>query len=460
MPYMNPENQALAGGPDPMSPDDVRQVLERILNSKHFSQAPKKRKFVETICEYYLHERAHELNEHLIGREVYERSDRYSPSEDPIVRVAAHDVRKRLELYYLNEGKNDPIRLEIPVGSYEPVFKRMVSATAAPLELGVQSAEPAAPQITPDLVLSDLPARRPRQRLWIGTGLVVIALAGVISLISYRRQRAAFVSTDQGIYGPVWTPFFNSNDPTILVLSNPPAYMLVNHEDPEVFFKQSIELPPERSQELRDLLKEQASDYPAPYRIHLSPTSYTGVGEAIGVHRITDLFRSQGLAVTLRQSRNLSAEELKDHNLVMLGGLMSNEWSGKLPSNEDFYFTPRLTIFNRHPKQGEQSEYRTKFNEKTGQILEDYALVTVKPATHRKNSIMILEGIRGVSTGAAAEFVTGKTTLGELNYRLQEMSGERATPKFYQVLLKVGVESHVPTKISLVALHEIVLSEN
>ena len=117
----------------PISPEEIRRALDRILNSKHFSQAAKKRKFVQLICDYHLAGRAKEINEHLIGLEVYERNDRYSPAEDPVVRVAAHDVRKRLEQYYLHEGRNDEVRLEIPVGSYEPVFK-LASDVPADLE--------------------------------------------------------------------------------------------------------------------------------------------------------------------------------------------------------------------------------------------------------------------------------------------------------------------------------------
>src|SRR5262245_3186954 len=111
-------------------PEEIRRTLDRILNSRHFSQAPKKRKFVQLICDYYLAGRAKEINEHLIGLEVYERRDRYSPAEDPVVRVAAHDVRKRLEQYYLHEGRGDEVRLEIPIGSYEPVFKLASDASA------------------------------------------------------------------------------------------------------------------------------------------------------------------------------------------------------------------------------------------------------------------------------------------------------------------------------------------
>jgi len=41
---------------------------------------------------------------------------------DPIVRVEAGRLRRALEHYYLTAGKNDPVRLKIPKGSYVPTF--------------------------------------------------------------------------------------------------------------------------------------------------------------------------------------------------------------------------------------------------------------------------------------------------------------------------------------------------
>ena len=115
-----------------VSPDDARQALERILNSRHFVHAPMKRKFLRLVFDFYLSGRAGELNEYLIGREVFERNDTYNPSADPIVRVGAHDLRKKLELYYNSEGALDEIRLDIPIGSYEPVFIKRIIETAEP----------------------------------------------------------------------------------------------------------------------------------------------------------------------------------------------------------------------------------------------------------------------------------------------------------------------------------------
>src|SRR5262245_3088757 len=160
-------------------PEEIRRTLDRILNSRHFSQAPKKRKFVQLICEYYLAGRAKEINEHLIGLEVYERRDHYSPAEDPVVRVAAHDVRKRLEQYYLHEGKDDEVRLDIPIGSYEPVFKL---ASDIPAEIETDSA--GAHKLAPIQAENPEPAQLGNEgRKW-RLALAVGALAAV-AIISF-----------------------------------------------------------------------------------------------------------------------------------------------------------------------------------------------------------------------------------------------------------------------------------
>jgi hypothetical protein len=242
------------------------------------------------------------------------------------------------------------------------------------------------------------------------------------------------------------------------VLSNPPVYVLVNKADPDVLRKNSIDLSKEGSKDLFNLLKQTGQNEPeylAPPKLYLSPVSHTGIGEAIGAHLITSLFRSRNLGISLKQSRNLTGEDLKDRNLIMLGGRWSNAWAGKMPVKEDFYFTSQISIANPEPQPGEEPEYRTKFDERTGQIVEDYALITVKPSVQNKNTIMALEGLRGVGTGAAAEMITNKIYLNEINQRLLRLAGPNGLPHSYQILLKAEVENNVATKLTLLAVHTI-----
>jgi hypothetical protein len=441
----------------PIPPEDIRRTLDRILNSRHFSQAPKKRKFVQLICDYHLAGRAKEINEHLIGLEVYERNDRYSPAEDPVVRVAAHDVRKRLEQYYLHEGRNDEVRLEIPVGSYEPVFK-LASDVPAEIETHPAGAHALAAiqDRSPQRAQLENEGRRGRLTLAIGALAAVVII--VLVIYAWRKSQAPSLAVEQDVYDPVWGPFFKSQDPTIQVLSNPPVYVLVNKADPDVLRKNSIDLSKEGSKDLFNLLKQTGQNEPeylAPPKLYLSPVSHTGIGEAIGAHLITSIFRSRNLGISLKQSRNLTGEDLKDRNLIMLGGRWSNAWAGKMSVKEDFYFTPQITIANHEPQPGEESEYRTKFDERTGQIVEDYALITVKPSAQSKNTIMALEGLRGVGTGAAAEMITNKIHLAAINQRLLRLAGPNGLPHYYQILLKAEVENNVATKLTLLAVHTI-----
>jgi hypothetical protein len=451
------EHQALAEIAVSIPPEEIRRALDRILNSRHFSQAPKKRKFVQLICDYHMAGRAKEINEHLIGLEVYERNDRYSPAEDPVVRVAAHDVRKRLEQYYLHEGRNDEIRLEIPIGSYEPVFKL---ASDVPVEVETHSAgaHPLAAIQDRSLQPAQKEARSRRGRLALAIGVLTTVAVIFLAINTWRKNQATALTAEQEIYDPVWGPFFTSQDPTIQVLSNPPVYVLVNKADPDALRKNSIELTKEGTKELFDLLKQTSQndpEYLKPTRLYLSPVSYTGIGEAIGAHCITSLFRGRGVGITLKQSRNLTGEDLKDRNLIMLGGRFANAWAGKMSVKEDFYFTPQISIANGAPQPGEQLEYRTKFDESTGQILEDYALITVKPSAQSKNTIMALEGLRGVGTGAAAEMITNKIHLAEINQRLRQLAGPKGIPHYYQILLKAEVDNNVATKLTMLAVHTI-----
>ena len=445
---------------------EVHKLLEKVFRSRHFVHAPKKQRFLQVVCEFYLNGRAQELNEYLIGREVFERDDSYNPAADPIVRVGAHDVRKRLELYYQSEGALDEIKLEIPVGSYEPVFiRKSISSELQSLLPSVEpivSEQPIPVLINEDKEKESKPHLGEKNKQVVALYGVLLALAITTAILSISnmnlRRQIQESQTPKGIeaYLPVWEPFFRSEDSTLLVLSNPPTYQFINAGDPEIIVKNSIPLPANHISTYSDLLKGRfiGRNNPSP-RLSLTIESYTGLGEAVGLHRLTNLFRTFGRDTYIKQSRTISAEDLKNHNLVLLGSVWVNEWSGKLPVGEEFSYSGNATIINHHPAQGEEAEYRSKFDLQTGALEEDYALVTVKPNISNQNTVMILAGIRSPGTEAAAEFMTDKNHLRELNNHLKQLRPQVDAPRYYQALLKIGVENGIPTTISLLSVHEI-----
>lgn len=432
-------------------PEDVRAALDRVLGSKHFAHAPKKQKFLRLICDFYLAGRAGELNEYLIGREVFNRDEAYNPAADPIVRVGAHDVRKKLEAYYQQEGAGDELRLDIPVGGYEPIFSRRPEVFAEQIPEAPEAPEAIdEPPLGPAAEIAAAPAA---PRRWLTAAVVgPLALAVVaLAYINYnlRGELKAAASRDPRIYGGVWEPFLAAGEPPLVVLGNPPVYRFSNLIDPMSVTEQSVELTPQQAAALKDKFVMKQNRIP---RLVLSMDSYTGVGEAVGLGRLTDLFRAAGPGVLLKQSRTVSAEDLKNHNVIMLGAVWSNEWSGKLLVKEDFTHTGSATIANSNPRPGEEPEYRPRFDPTTGQLLTDYALITVKPNISDDETVMVLAGIHSQGTEAAAEYVTGKGYLQDLGHRLGALG---AAPKYYQVLLQVDVENGIPTKITPVTIHDL-----
>lgn len=446
-----------------ISPEIAKEVLQRILQSKYFSNAPKKRKFVQLICNYYWQGRADELNEYLIGREVFDRGDDYNPAADPIVRVGAHDVRKKLEQYYLKEGADDSVRLMIPIGSYVPVFVQtsppILSASPEYLQevpaLVNKSAE-FSPQ-TPPLQLATAPTYNLKRWIWILGAITTVLFVCVLILFWVNRrlvqQGSIGKSADPSQLGLVWNSFLQNTQPVLFVLSNPIVHRSVNNSDPEVITSKGIELNKEQADFLVGLAGNRLpTKLDSPIKLIPSANTYTGIGEAIGVFRLTQLLQRAGEETKLKQSRNVSPEDFRDYDVILLGSVYANQWAQSPSIKENFVYSRRATIENLNPLTGEAREYKPTFDEKTGSLLEDYALISVTPGVSGTNNVMLLAGIYSEGTQAAVEYVTDKNNLQEMSRKLEEMFGNSSAPKYYQALLQVKVENSYPTKTTLLTI--------
>ena len=115
---MKRETRSTADAPEA---EDVVGQLERILASGDFDASPRSRAFVRFIVEETLAGRQEGLTQAAIATRVFERREDFDPTVDPIVRIQAGRLRRSLERYYLLSGAADPVRIELPRGSYVPV---------------------------------------------------------------------------------------------------------------------------------------------------------------------------------------------------------------------------------------------------------------------------------------------------------------------------------------------------
>jgi len=116
------------------SPDQIRAQVERMIASDEFSRSPQLGAFLRFVVEAVLDGKADRIKAYTIGVEVLRRDTKFDPQIDPIVRVEATRLRRTIDRYYAGPGGDDPVRIELPRGSYAPTFRRggVVSGIAPP----------------------------------------------------------------------------------------------------------------------------------------------------------------------------------------------------------------------------------------------------------------------------------------------------------------------------------------
>src|SRR5467141_1275681 len=131
---------------DDLLGDERWRLVQRIVSSTPFQKSTRLRDLLQYVSEQTIHGNAHELTEQHIGNALFHKPSDYSPLEDSSVRVHARQLRLKLHEYFNEDGRNEPIILEIPKGSYAPVFRAAQKAETL--------SAPAEPKAIPALALS------------------------------------------------------------------------------------------------------------------------------------------------------------------------------------------------------------------------------------------------------------------------------------------------------------------
>ena len=111
----------------------IREQVPRILASRHFARAGRLRRFLQYVVDQALGSGTAHMKEHTVGVDVFDRKTDYDPRIDPIVRVEARRLRTHLQAYYDSDGRHELVLIDLPKGTYTPVF-RAREETAAPVK--------------------------------------------------------------------------------------------------------------------------------------------------------------------------------------------------------------------------------------------------------------------------------------------------------------------------------------
>lgn len=105
------------------SPDHIRTQLAKVLKSEAFAGTERLRCFLKFVVEHSLEFPNEPLKEIIIGSELYASDGDFDPRLSAVVRVDASRLRSKLREYYASEGTADLLAIDLPKGTYTPVFR-------------------------------------------------------------------------------------------------------------------------------------------------------------------------------------------------------------------------------------------------------------------------------------------------------------------------------------------------
>lgn len=115
--------------------EEEHKELDWLLTSGVLGRSQNLAVVLKFICEKHFEGQASQITEHALAVEALGRRSDFSPQVDTIVRVTAHQLRKRLQEVYSGPGASRPVQIQIPAGQYAPSFVHMENATGRAIQV-------------------------------------------------------------------------------------------------------------------------------------------------------------------------------------------------------------------------------------------------------------------------------------------------------------------------------------
>jgi len=427
-----------------VSAAEIRQEVDKVLKSEQFRNSDKLSRFLDYICAKHIEGTASQLNEYLLGLEVFDRKPGFSPSEDSIVRVRAHELRRRLREYYTGDGQASRIRITLPKGHYAPEFTRVVDVDAHDVSMTprqedsiartpVQRTPPTRPSIAGE-------SRRP-------------AVQGPSASRSIQKARELY-----GFYGELLGEL-HEPDPqsTLINLSNPKvmfSFACCSPTPPGYLGRPSIPITPQLAKHLpantNDVALPFATGNPLHHFLHPTDDEFTGMGEAVCAFHLGRLLQILDRPVHITQARFLAWDKASRDNLIVLGLPVMNEWVEANLAAPNFRFVSACW-HNTEPQPGEERSYRCELEAvSSARGFTDYGIIFMQPLPNG-NRVLLLAAASSYGTLGLGEFFCNPDRMRPVYETFRKRAIGKPFPSSYEVLVKIDIRDSLPIGTSVVA---------
>jgi hypothetical protein len=415
---------------DLLAPEECWALLERVADSAQLKRALRMRELLFYIGRRSLKEGCGQVHEQEIGCAVFRRPDTYDTNVDNIVRTSVSDLRKRIEAYFGSEGSNESLVMEIPRGSYVPVF-RPVASVPEPVE-AVQESAPASDHhrwLVASLVLA---------------GLTILILASLcISFSTQNRadRRLMYPWRYEPSVAALWSGFLDTTQDTDIVLADT-SFLLV-----ENIGKQSFTFNDYFNRSYMSQVQSRASNHDMSAILSLVGSKNLGNSSEFKLVQHILALDPIDKKLHIYNAREYTPALTRQDNVILLGSRIANPWDELFEGQLNFAVRPDradtvaeiTTVTNRAPGPGEQAVYLP--TDSVG-----YCVVAYLPNPGQSGKVLLIEGTSSEAVDAAGDFLLSEDKLAKFEKTLH-------TTKlpYFEVLLKTTQVRSTPLTATVLA---------
>jgi hypothetical protein len=334
-------------------------------------------------------------------------------------------LRKKLQEHFAEEGRHETLVIDIPKGSYVPVFR--------PRPPG---------EVRTEIILPQPMAARHGLLTGIAIGIGVMALVwGAFAIL--RPEPARPASGSRPAVEALWVQLFGSGQPTYLVLSD---VTLIEFE------KQIGRSVP--------LSEYEAHEFDRLSDLYIPNTLQRGLAREF-INRVTTsvsdvqvardfgvLAASKRLPLSVISARDLSSTLALSQNIILLGSWRANPWVGLFEAQMAFpteyrETPPSVRFINRSPLPGEPAAFQAEWR-RVG-----YCRVTYLPNPKHTGNVLLISGSDVISSEAGGRFLTTEDSVRLLRQKLGLKPGESVPP--FEALLRTQVVNNTIPWFELIA---------
>ena len=389
----------------------IHEQLERLLSNSHFKQSRRFPSFLRFVIDQTLLGQTDMLKERTLGIEIFGREADYDTASDPIVRVTATEIRKRIAQYYQEPGHETELRVSLPAGSYVPQFHWPQAAREnGRSETAIVLAPPAS--VTTEPLEVETEPSRTRRWFWRPATagiLAAVVLCAAAAVLWHSAQRSPFDF--------FWGPLVKSSEPVLFCVADQSRYSTITLRDAA---------DPSRQTQLQDNLTAIIFD-------DLNP-----------IVRVAGLLQSNGKKYNVKGESATNLMDLRNGPTVFIGAF-DNAWTLRLTAPLRYHFAnnPEMMDFSivDSTKPGQPGWVVNRLQQMTTNNYRDFAIVARFTDSTTGKLAVVAAGVARGGTRVAAEYLTDPADLAQLEraagnkknmevvLSTQIIDGEPGTPK-------------------------------